>query len=211
MKSFFRMFATSAKEFASIRCLTITGIFIAISMIIESQSIDLKFAKINFAFLAIAVIGMLFGPSVGLFAGFACDIVGYFVHPNGGFLPAYVLVAGLQGVIYGCCLYHKNDKRGILYVNNVSGKTTDITLFLRAVLARCLDVVVINLLINTKLNLHYGFIPAQAYSSAIIARVSKNVTELFADLPLLFILLPITLKAYKQIVSFRTARQRKTT
>ena len=101
MKSFFRMFVTSAKEFKSIKCITITGVFIAVSMLIESFSIDIRFAKLNFAFVAIAVIGMLFGPTVSVLAGFACDVVGFMVHPTGGFLPAYTLVAGLQGLIYG--------------------------------------------------------------------------------------------------------------
>ncbi len=205
MKSFFSMFKNSAKEFKSIKCLSVTGIFIAISMIIEMYSIDIQFAKINFAFLAIAVIGMLFGPTVGLFAGFACDIVGFMVHPTGGFLPAYVLVAGLQGLIYGICLYHRADGHSIVSVNNVSGKSTDITLFIRAVIARFLDVIVINLLINTKLNLHYGFIPSEAYSTAIVSRIAKNVIELCVDLPLLFVLLPVALSAYKRIGSAKPA------
>lgn len=201
MKSFFSMFLKSAKEFKSIKCLSVTGVFIAISMIIEMYSIDLQFFKINFAFLAIAVIGMLFGPTVGLFAGFACDIVGFMVHPSGGFLPAYVIVGGLQGLIYGICLYCKADKHSIMFVNNESGKSLDITLYLRAVCARFLDVIVINLLINTKLNLHYGFIPQEAYGAAIVSRIAKNVIELCADLPMLFILLPVALAAYKRIGS----------
>lgn len=205
MKSFFSMFLKSAKEFRSIKCLSVTGVFIAISMIIEMYSIDLQFVKINFAFLAIAVIGMLFGPAVGLFAGFACDIVGFMVHPSGGFLPAYVLVGGLQGLIYGLCLYHKADDHSIMFVNNASGKSRDMTLYLRAVLARLLDVIVINLLIQTKLNLHYGFIPQEAYGAAVISRVAKNVIELCADLPLLFILLPIALAVYKRSYSQKRA------
>ena len=203
MKSFFRMFVTSAKEFKSIRCLTITGVFIAASMMIESFSIDIQFAKLNFAFVAIAVIGMLFGPTVSLFAGFACDIVGFMVHPTGGFLPAYTLVAGLQGLIYGICLYHKNDKHSILIGNNVTNKQRDITLFVRIVIARLIDVIIINLFINTALNLHYGFIPKAAYSSAIVARIAKNVIELVIDIPLLFIILPVCLVAYKRTVSSR--------
>ena len=91
MKGIFSCFAESAKEFTKLRSLVITALFIAISMIIEAFSIDLQFAKLNFAFLAIAIIGMLFGPCMGLVAGFACDIVGYLVHPTGGFLPAYIL------------------------------------------------------------------------------------------------------------------------
>lgn len=197
------MFVTSAKEFKSIRCLTITGVFIAASMMIESFSIDIQFAKLNFAFVAIAVIGMLFGPTVSLFAGFACDIVGFMVHPTGGFLPAYTLVAGLQGLIYGICLYHKNDKHSILIGNNVTNKQRDITLFVRIVIARLIDVIIINLFINTALNLHYGFIPKAAYSSAIVARIAKNVIELVIDIPLLFIILPVCLVAYKRTVSSR--------
>ena len=82
---------------------------------------------------------------------------------------------------------------------NKTEKSTDITLYLRAILARLTDVIVINLLIQTKLNLHYGFIPQEAYGVAIVARVAKNVIELAIDLPLLFILLPVALKAYQHI------------
>ena len=139
MKGIFSCFAESAKEFTKLRSLVITALFIAISMIIEAFSIDLQFAKLNFAFLAIAVIGMLFGPCMGLVAGFACDIVGYLVHPTGGFLPAYILVAGLQGLIYGLCLYHKMNGHSIQFRNTTTGKEWDITLFLRAVVARLLD------------------------------------------------------------------------
>ena len=197
MKSFFRMFATSAKEFKSIKNIAITGVFIAVSMLIESFSIDIGYTKLNFAFIAIAVIGMLFGPTVSVFAGLACDVVGFMVHPTGGFLPAYTLVAGLQGLIYGICLYHK------FTVHPIRIKDKDITPFIRIVVARLLDVVIINLFINTALNLHYGFIPKAAYSSAIVARIAKNVIELAADIPLLFVILPVCLVAYK-----RTARTR---
>ena len=203
MKSILKMFQGSAKEFTKVRSLVVTAMFVAISMVIESFSIDIVFAKLNFAFLAIAVIGMLFGPCMGLVAGFACDIVGYLVHPDGAFLPMYVLVGGLQGLIYGACLYYKMDGYSIAFVNNKTQKQHDITLYLRAVAARLLDVIVINLLINTRLNLHYGFIPEEAYSTAIIARVAKNVIELAIDLPMLFVLLPIALLAYQRV--FRKA------
>lgn len=205
MKSFFNLFADSLKEFKKVRNLAITALLIAISMVIEMYSIDLQFCKLNFAFLAIAAIGLLFGPAVGFFSGLACDVVGFMVHPSGGFLPIYVLVVGLQGVIYGVCLYRKANGHSINVVNNSTGKSTDITLCLRAVLARLLDVIVINLLINTKLNLHYHFIPQEAYGAAIVSRIAKNVIELCADLPLLFILLPVILAAYNRMCSFRRA------
>lgn len=199
MKSFFYLFKESAKEFTKVRCIAITGILIAVSMAIEMYSIDFQFFKINFAFLASASIGMLFGPTVGLFAGCACDIAGFIVHPTGAFLPVYILVGGLQGMIYGLCLYHKANKHSILIMNNITKKSTDITLFLRAVTARLVDVIIVNLLIQTKLNLHYHFIPEAAYGEAVIARITKNVLELCADIPLLFVILPVVLSVYRKL------------
>ncbi|MGN0575771.1 MAG: folate family ECF transporter S component [Ruminococcus sp.] len=207
MKSFLSLFTDSLKELKKVRNLVITAVFIGISMVIEMYAIDLQFVKINFAFLAIAVIGMLFGPSVGLIAGCACDVVGFIAHPSGAFIPVYVLVAGLQGLIYGLCLYRKNDRHSIVLVNNASEKKTDITLYLRAILARLLDVIVINLLIQTKLNMHYGFIPQEAYGTAIVARVAKNVIELCADIPMLFVLLPAALAAYNRLGAVRETRK----
>ncbi|MCD7960245.1 MAG: folate family ECF transporter S component [Ruminococcus sp.] len=199
MKNILRMFQESAKEFTKVRSLVVTAMFVAISMIIELFSINIVFAKLNFAYLAIAVIGMLFGPCMGVVAGFACDIVGYLVHPDGGFLPAYVLVAGLQGLIYGVCLYYKMDGHSIMFVNNTTQKQHDITLYLRAIVARLLDVILINLLINTRLNMHYGFIPEEAYSTAIVVRIVKNIIELVIDFPMLFVLLPVALTAYQRV------------
>ncbi len=198
MKSFFSMFTESAKEFGSILSVCITAVFIAVSMVLEMFSIDIGFAKINFAFLAIAVIGMLFGPTVGFAAGLVCDFVGFIVHPTGAFLPVYTLVAGLQGLIYGVCLYHKSSKFSFMVVNPFTKKQMDLMLPLRIVVARLLDVLIINLLLNTALNLHYGFIPAEALHLAIGGRLAKNLWELVVDFPLLFVMLPVALTAYRR-------------
>ena len=206
MKGLFSAFVLSAKEFTKLRTLTVTAMLIAVSMLIELFSIDIGFVKLNFAFLAIAVIGMLFGPTVGLVSGFACDIVGYIAHPSGGFLPMYVLVAGLQGLIYGIFLYQKMDRHSICLVNNETGKQQEITLFLRIIAARLLDVLVINLLLNTALNLHYGFIPQEAYSTAIVARIAKNVLEVVIDLPLLFAVPPAARMAYRRVFKMQPKR-----
>ena len=201
MKSFFSMFTRSAKEFYDLRSLTITAMFIAISMVIEKFTINFPLFKINFAFLAIAVIGMLCGPTVGFVAGMLCDIVGWIANPDGGFYPAYTLVAGVQGLIYGMLLYYKQDKLAIFGMNET------VSLAIRTVIARLLDVVLINLLCNTFLNMHYGFIPQQAFGTAVSARLVKNTLELVADIPLLLLILPATLLAYRRIVSGREVRR----
>ncbi len=186
------MFEKSAKEFKDIRALAVTGMFIAVSMIIEKFTIPLASSKINFAFLAIAVIGMLTGPVMGFAAGLICDIVGYIAFPQGAFLPIYTLVAGVQGLIYGICLYRKQEHFQLFGLNE------HVSLMIRAVIARLLDVMIINLCLNTFLNMHYGFIPKQALSAAIPARLMKNLIELAADIPLLLLLLPAALLAYRR-------------
>ena len=53
MKGFLSLFKSSANELKYVRCLTVTGLLIALSMSIEAFTIVLPFAKINFAFIAI--------------------------------------------------------------------------------------------------------------------------------------------------------------
>lgn len=197
MKSFLNLFKDSAAELKKISCLTITGVFIAVSMMIESFTIEIPYAKLNFAFLAIAVIGLLFGPTVSCISGGLCDIVGFMVHPQGGFLPVYILIAMLQGLIYGICLYRKSP----WMIKRSDSKFSNVAIYICAVIARILDVVIINLLINTKANMHYGFIPETAFWEAVSARLIKNVVELAADIPMLFILLPFALMLYRRAVS----------
>lgn len=197
MKSFLNLFKDSAAELKKISCLTITGVFIAVSMMIESFTIEIPYAKLNFAFLAIAVIGLLFGPTVSCISGGLCDIVGFMVHPQGGFLPVYILIAMLQGLIYGICLYRKSP----WMIKRSDSKASNVAIYICAVIARILDVVIINLLINTKANMHYGFIPETAFWEAVSARLIKNVVELAADIPMLFILLPFALMLYRRAVS----------
>jgi len=193
------MFQKSFAEFKNIRALTVTGMFIAVSMIIEKFTINLEFTKINFAFLAVAVIGMLTGPAMGFAAGLICDIVGFLANPSSAFLPVYTLVAGIQGLIYGICLYRKQSRFELFGLNE------QVSLMVRAVIARLIDVGLINLLINTYLNMHYGFIPQQAFGAAISARLMKNLLELIVDIPLLCIMLPAALMAYRRAFHGKTA------
>lgn len=200
MKSFFSMFSRSLEEFKDIRSLTMTALFIAISMIIEKFTINLPLFKINFAFLAIAVIGMLCGPSVGFAAGMICDIVGFIANPTGGFMPVFTLIAGLQGLIYGVLLYHKQDKLSLFGLNDTK------SMAIRAVIARLLDVVIINLLLNTFFAVKLGFIPDKTFSMVLSGKLVKNLLELAVDIPMLLALLPAALLAYKRTITGRTAR-----
>lgn len=185
MKGFFSLFTSSAKEFKSVRTICVTGLLIAVSMMLESVTIEIPNAKINFAYLAIAAIGMLYGPTVSFFSGALCDLVGYIAHPDGGFLPAYIIPAMLQGLIYGVFLYRAHPKRASFYI--------------RVIAARLLDVLVINLCLNTLLNIHYGFLVAETVAAGIWMRVVKNLIQFCADVPISIAVLTAVSVAYLQV------------
>lgn len=188
---YFGIFRQSADELKNVRCLTVTGLLIAVSMVIESFTINLGFVKINFAFLAIAAIGMLYGPLVSLFAGGICDIVGVLVAPTGGFFIVYTLIAMVQGLIYGLIGYHKTVKQ--------SGKRYPKAVVLRLWAARTVDVLLINLVCNTAANYHYGFLGDKTLSAAIRLRALKNLAELPFDFALIALILAAVLQAYQTV------------
>lgn len=187
----FRMFRESAAELKNLRCVTVTGLLIALSMVIESFTINLGFAKINFAFLALAAIGMLYGPSVSIMAGAVCDVLGYLVAPEGGFFAIYTLIGAFQGLIYGMIAYRKQPKR--------TGRAYDVEMSFRLVAARIVDVLIINLVCNTAANYHYGFLRDRTLGAAIAARVVKNLLELPVDIVLIAVVLMAVLKAYQSV------------
>ncbi len=192
-----KKFLESCKELKDLRAVVVTGLLIALSMVIESFTINLGFAKINFAFLAIAAIGMLYGPSVAFFAGGICDILGYLVAPDGAFFPLYTLIGAVQGLIYGVIAYRK--------LCDKSGKAFNKEMMIRLIIARIVDVLFINLICNTAANFHYGFLQDKTLGAAIAARTAKNLLELPFDIILIAGVLMAVLKAYNMVFGKRAA------
>ena len=186
-----KIFRWSIDEMKNLRAVIVTGLLIAVSMVIESFTINLGFAKINFAFLAIAAIGMLYGPSVSLLAGAMCDILGYMVAPDGAFFPLYTVIGAVQGLIYGLIAYRRLSQK--------TGRAFDAEMLVRLVIARIVDVVFINLICNTAANFHYGFLRDKTLGAAITARIVKNLLELPVDLILIAAVLLAVLKAYEAV------------
>lgn len=192
----FNSFKRSLSELRNIRCIAAVGVFIAIFVVLDGfGSIRIgEFLKINFAYLALAAVGMLFGPTVGLVAGFACDLVGYLANPVGGFIPWLALITALEGMIYGLFLYSFAPDKSVKQ-------------YIKILFARLTVVVICNLLLNTWALYSFGFIGKAGESLLLLiyARIGTNAVGLAAAAVLMpMVLIPVRLAYTRFICGIRT-------
>ena len=110
----------------------ITGFMIALAVVLSKLvSINISFLRIGFGFLPIAVLAILYGPTVAAIGYGLADLIGAWVFPTGAFFPGFTISAVLTGLIFGCILYKKEVTIG------------------RALAASALVCLTVNLLINT--------------------------------------------------------------
>ncbi len=195
MAYFINSFKKSAMELKSIRCIAVVGIFLALAVVLDGfGSIRIgDFIKINFACLPLALLGILFGPTVGFFAGVLVDIIGYLINPIGAFLPWLMLITGLEGMIYGLVLYNLKPEKTYKQ-------------FIRITVARAIVCVVCNLILNTLALYSYGFIVGDSIIVLIGARVLTNVISFAVSVPLMIaVLFPVKLAYNKLIVKTNRA------
>ncbi len=137
------------------------------------------FLKINFTFLPLSLIGILFGPVAGLFSGLMVDIIGYIINPIGGFIPWLVLITGLEGLIYGMVLY------------NIKTEKTMFTV-IRIVAARLAVCLICNLTLNTLALYSYGFLGEGSFEMVFGARIATNtITFCIGSYMMMAVLLPL--------------------
>jgi len=185
MKSFFSTFKDSAAELKNIRCLTVTGILVAIFIILDMFSIRIgDFIKVNFAFVALASIGMLFGPVPAMLAALAGDLIGCILGGQAP-LPLLSLTAVSEGLLYGIMLY----------------KRTGTKLVTMSVIARVVDSAVISLVMNTLVLQYYGFMSTTAEQFYI--RCGKIGAELIVFIPLVIIVIPAVAAVYNRVFKIK--------
>ena len=195
MAYFINSFKKSAMELKSIRCIAVVGVFLAVAVVLDGfGSIRIgDFIKINFACLPLALLGILFGPTVGFFAGVLVDIIGYLINPIGAFLPWLMLITGLEGMIYGLVLY------------NLKPEKTRHQL-IKITIARAIVCLVCNLVLNTWALYSYGFIVGDSIIALIGARVLTNVISFAVSVPLMIaVLFPVKVAYNKLIVKTNRA------
>lgn len=96
------------EKLSSPKTLTGAAMLVALYTILSIFTIKLSTTwEIGFAYIALAVCGMLYGPLVSGIAGAVGDTLGFIVSPNGSFFPGFTLSAFIMGVIYGLILYKR--------------------------------------------------------------------------------------------------------
>lgn len=67
-------------------------------------SISTQVGKLGFAFVPLAVCGMLFGPWWAALCGGLADFLGALLFPIGPYFPGFTLSNALMGLVFGLCL-----------------------------------------------------------------------------------------------------------
>ncbi len=121
MTKFTALFKSSLQEFRSIRCVTLTAMLGAISIIIGTYFTFMigNSLKFGFAFLPNEFLFYMFGPAVGAIFGAVMDILVFILKPTGPFFFGFTLSALLKGLIYGFVLYKKPLSLLRIFIANV--------------------------------------------------------------------------------------------
>ena len=85
--------------------------------------------RIGFAFVALAIGGMLFGPLSAGLIGAIGDILGMMLFPTGPYFPGFTLTAFLTGAVFGLFLHRQ--QRPLQIVGAVAINQIALSLFLQ--------------------------------------------------------------------------------
>lgn len=98
----------SAANLHDPRALAGAAVLAALHLVLNQFTIPVSAVlEIGFDFLTVAATGYLYGPFVAGMSGFATDVLGYLLRPNGPYFPGFTLSAILLGVVYGLCYYRR--------------------------------------------------------------------------------------------------------
>lgn len=200
-----RMFKSSAMELKNLRCLTVTAMMIALDIALKSVTINLGDSlKVSFAFLALATIGMLYGPTVSFFAGAITDILGFMIFPSGGggFNPLFTLIEATGALLYGLFLYKLNPIRFDWNETEMSAVKKVFRIIAqtwRVILAKVTVVIICNLIMTPMANVICGYWSVETAIARFPDRFIKNCIQCPVDCVLLIVILYPVLVAYRSI------------
>ena len=109
MKKFLSLFTQSAAELKKLRSLTGIAMLVALNVALSFATIPIgSTMKISISFLAIAIMGMLYGPVAAGMSAALGDILSYLLTPGnsmGAYFFGFTLTAFLGGIVYGIAFY----------------------------------------------------------------------------------------------------------
>ena len=162
---------TAAKELKNLRMLTLAAIVVALRIVLGGVRIPLgDNLNIFFGYLINSLGSAIYGPVVALLSGFATDILGYFVRPDGPFFPGYVLSTMLGSFFYALFFYRAR----ITLPRIIGAKLT------------------VNLLVNVGLGALWSAIQ---FSKGYYYYLAKSLTKNIGMLPIEVFLLWLFLRA----------------
>lgn len=196
-----KKFQQSAAELRTTRCLTLTALLIALNVTMDLLNLRIQLTpelRVGFGFVCNAAIAMLFGPVVGMTAGFCTDVLGYLVNQGGGFyFPGYTLTAIVGGLLYGLWLYRPDEA-----VRGQLADSSRMSRILRVVGAKAS----VNLLCNIVLNTIWASVTGgKAMALLLPARAIKNIILLPLECIILFFVSEFVWMLYR---SFAVAAKR---
>ncbi|MBE6733729.1 MAG: folate family ECF transporter S component [Ruminococcaceae bacterium] len=107
-------FRSSAQELSNVKGISLCAMLLALRVVVGyfanfSLAITPN-AKVGFAFLPIAITGMLFGPVGAMIVGGLGDVLSFLLVPMGGYFFGWTLNGILVGLLYGLFLYKADSK-----------------------------------------------------------------------------------------------------
>lgn len=160
---------TAARELKNLRMLTLAAIVVALRIVLGGVRIPLgDNLNIFFGYLINSLGSAIYGPVVALLSGFATDILGYFVRPDGPFFPGYVLSTMLGSFFYALFFYRAR----ITLPRIIGAKLT------------------VNLLVNVGLGALWSAIQfSKGYYYYLVKSLTKNIGMLPIEVLLLWLFL----------------------
>ncbi len=210
MKSFFKMFSDSFKNFKNLRALTTASMLLAMAIAIRTLSIDITTdLRLGFTFIPIAAIGMLYGPVICGISSFLLDFLGYIITNKSArfYSPQLALVVLLSGVIYGMLLYRCDFQKAMV-------KSCI------KIVAACIAVgVICNIMLNTYflytlyVNKDFSMFNSddlKGFWTYMSPRAIKNLIEIPIHSVVLILILPVVKLAHQKVSAQFSKRRVKT-
>ena len=184
----FKALKASALELTKLPTVCVLAVMLACCYVFGMLTIPLlgQALQIKFSFLIYALCGALYGPVPTLLLGVMDQLLVETLMKGNGFLLGYVISFAFRGLLFGSLLYHRALPKKGLSVGRVA-------------LTKAADTVFYNILLNTYLNYHYGFISAGSFAAAVTVRVGKNIVLLPLEIFLLCVFLAAMLRALPHI------------